>query len=43
MIKDKRAVDIQDLCGELEPEMILELPSLADESDGGKTLLHKCA
>ena len=43
MVRYRRANDIEDMCSELEPEMVLELPSLVDESDGGKTLIHKCA
>ena len=43
MIREKRLTDIQDFLYELDTELVLELPSLYDMDQEGKSLLHACA
>jgi len=42
MIREKRLSDLQDFLEELPIEYCLELPSLYDVDDEGKSLIHCC-
>ena len=42
-VRDKNLMDLEDYLKNIDPILILHLPQLSDQSDGGKNLIHKCA
>ena len=43
LVKDKKSTELQNFLSDLDKHLILELPSLFDDGDSGKNLIHKCA
>lgn len=42
LVADRRIGELNDYLAEMDLNLAIELPSLFDVNDGGKSLLHKC-
>ena len=42
-LREKNLIDLEEYFKKLDPILFLQLPQLVDKSDGGKSLIHKCA